>query len=207
MTPVSCATFRNVCVGVPTPLSGGDTLSPMDIDALLRRLLAETDRPLALAEAELQAAKEKVAEIQAERYGLELALARQRGVPAPRRRAESVDSDNEWQPLDRTSAIERVLREAGGPLHRKEVVARLNQHGRDDALEHVSAALAHLHKKHRAVGKGGGIWVHPDHDTKREPAGDLNGHGSAEAGHEHSGTSRDGNGPAPTGPFLSHLTP
>jgi len=173
----------------------------MNTEALLRRLLEETDRPLSLAEVELQAAEEKVATIRAERFGLELALARQRGVPASRPRPE-VASDNEWQPLDRTSAIERVLQEAGGALHRKEVVARLTRHGRDDALEHVSAALAYLNKKHRVVSKGEGVWVHPDHDTKQEPLGDLNGHGPANAGHELSGVSRDGNGPARTGPFL-----
>jgi hypothetical protein len=46
-------------------------------------------------------------------------------------------------------------------VHRKAVVQTLHVHGRDDSIEHTSAALTHLAKKGRAVSKGNGIWAHP----------------------------------------------
>ncbi len=158
----------------------GYTGGPMDTDAILRELIAQTDRPLALAEAEVKAAQEKVEKLRAERYGLELALARHRGEPAPTQpRATHMEpvspSDPdimEWQRLSRTDAALRVLEEAGKPVHRKTLQAELHARGRDDSLDHMSAALAYLNRRGRAISKGYGMWVHPDHDHQEPEATD-----------------------------------
>lgn len=176
----------------------------MDTDTMLRKLLEETERPLALAEQELRAAQENVARIQAERYGLELALARHTGEPAPQPQPEPWESpakagDPEWLPLDRSSAIERVLAEAGQPLHRKEIVKRLHMHGRDDSLNNVSAALAYLGRNDRVKGKGRGVWAHPDHVDGPGDGGAHGGQGAASTASENSGEPREGNDPADNG--------
>lgn len=136
----------------------------MDEIAVIQKLLRETEGPMARAEADLRAAQEKIDKIKAERYGLELVLARLGGDKAPRVEIRTLQETEGWRELGRSDAVERVLREAGKPLHRKEVAEILAQYGRRDALDHISAALAYLQRNHRARGKGSGMWVHPDHD-------------------------------------------
>src|SRR5680860_58807 len=172
----------------------------MEAENLLRRLLEETERPLALAEAELKSAQETVARIQAERYGLELALARHLGRPAPRQVDAADEGGDEWRRLNRSDAAERVLAEAGMPLHRKEIVARLHSHGREDSLNHVSAALAYLGQKERVLGRGQGVWVHRDHELDRLRSDD----GALDVPRLDSESSTE-NDPAATGSFSGSL--
>ncbi|MDP9412108.1 MAG: hypothetical protein M3P70_16755 [Actinomycetota bacterium] len=161
----------------------------MDTVAILRELIAQTERPLALAEAEVRAAQERVEKVKAERFGLELALARHLGEPTPSQPSEATkaaptDPESfEWQRLSRTDASLRVLQQAGRPMHRKELQAELHAHGRDDSLDHMSAALAYLNRSGRVLSKGYGMWVHPDHDhEEREVIEPQEAEDPAEAG-------------------------
>jgi hypothetical protein len=161
----------------------------MDTEAVLRDLLAQTERPLALAEAELRSAQEKIEKLKAERFGLELALARHRGEPAPTKvdstsePSRKTEAESPWLRMGRVGAAERALQEAGRPVHRKALQAMLIDKGRDDSLDLLSAALAYLKRNGRAMSKGQGMWVHPDHDDV-EPQGEeaLDGEDPAEAG-------------------------
>lgn len=143
----------------------------MDADEVLRALLAETDSPLKLAEAELRSAQEKIDKIKAERYGLELALARRQGNPEPPAPTREVTDPitvtpaphaPDWGGLARTEAALRVLAIAGRSMHRKEILLEIHRRGRNDTLDDLSAALAYLNRTHRVVSLGKGVWASPD---------------------------------------------
>lgn len=155
-----------MCVLAHTRYAG-----PVDTpEAVLEHLLAATDEPMAAAEAAVKDAQERVEAIRAERYGLQLALARLREQsPDPKERrpskfaagvaaAAAVLTVTHWRQMDRTDAIVKVLQDAGKPIHRTAIVARLHEHGRDDTIELVSAALAYLKKKMRVMNYGNGYW-------------------------------------------------
>lgn len=78
-----------------------------------------------------------------------------------RGRAFPVDRAAEWLELNRAGAVERVLWEHRESMHRRDVVRTLADHGRNDNISAVSAALAYLNRTGRAVGQGHGMWVHP----------------------------------------------
>jgi hypothetical protein len=144
----------------------------MSAEDYLVKLIVETDAPLAEAEAERQRVDDRIASLKAERYGLELALARIRGVPKPPPpgtnglAVEGVVPEEVrlWRSRTRLGAVERVLRESG-PIHRKDLHARLLREGRNDTIVAVSAALSHLHRQDRAVSLGNGMWTHPGLST------------------------------------------
>src|ERR1700680_417063 len=115
---------------------------PMDTESVLLELLGETETPLAQAEAEQVRASERVERLKAERYGLQLALARHRGEPEPARptSAAAVDAGTvrhptpaalAWRALNGSDAVERVVTEAGRPMNRNDIVARLTEAGRE----------------------------------------------------------------------------
>lgn len=178
-------------------------------ESVLKQLLAATDKPLAAAEDQVRKAEAQVEQIRAERYGLELALARLQdattvggvivngrdvtgAAPAP-----NADPENQWVALDRTDAIERVLKEAGKPIHRKVLVKTLHDHGRDDTIELVSAALAYLKRKFRAMNFGDGFWGIVDFDDRPQDESDPAETGSptvSVSSTEEGGGSRDGRG-------------
>jgi hypothetical protein len=71
----------------------------------------------------------------------------------------------DWKTDKRATAVERVLREAGVPLHRTMITNALAELGRTgDNLGDVSAALAYLHraKRVRPVGDGNWEYIPPD---------------------------------------------
>lgn len=138
---------------------------------MLTELLENTETPIRLAEAAVRTAQEKLDRLKAERYGLELALGRHRGRPeSPASsfvvNAEVVDDERTlWQIKRRTEAALAVLREAGRPMHRREIEAMLREHGRDDSLADLSAALAYLHRSGRTVSLGSGLWAEGEVST------------------------------------------
>lgn len=144
----------------------------MSTDAVLRRLLNETEAPLAAAEVELHRLQERIRELQAERYGLQLALARrfeeppEVAEPAAARPppgklpGNELRSEELWNVLSRAEAVERVLEAADRPLNRQEVVTMLEQAGRQgDTPDAVSAALAYLQRIDRATRAGRNQWT------------------------------------------------
>lgn len=110
------------------------------------------------------------AELDIEVKGLRLALARlqqdptQPGEePSPPVVVEAPVSAeiSEWRSMSRTDAVERVLAEAGGELHRKDVTTRLAERGRTgDTIDAVSAALAYMARgdNPRVESLGHGRW-------------------------------------------------
>ncbi|MBU6430506.1 MAG: hypothetical protein KGR26_15925, partial [Cyanobacteria bacterium REEB65] len=65
----------------------------------------------------------------------------------------------EWRALSRTMAVHRGLAEIGEPATRAEIGRLLIEHGRDDDLDDVSAALSYLRRHGHADRKSGGRWV------------------------------------------------
>jgi hypothetical protein len=95
-------------------------------------------------------AEEKVLRRIAERY--ELPIAGQE-PPLP----QEVE---EWQGLDRTTAIERTLQEVRIPMSPKQIANAMRDKGREgDDYHAVSAALAHLKRQGRASQAERGRWV------------------------------------------------
>lgn len=148
----------------------------MSADEVLRRLLAETEAPLAEAELELHRLQGRIAELQSERYGLQLALARRQHpaeadgprvaemppheFPTDEFPTDELQSEVFWQMLSRAEAVERILERSDRPLTRQEVVAMLRAAGRpDDTADAVSAALAYLQRIDRAARAGRNQWV------------------------------------------------
>lgn len=153
----------------------GDVMDERERE-ILKRLYEEALQRLDQARAEVE-------RLEAERYGLELALART-GTDSPSRSSGATssmrvepDPENEWLALDRTEAVHRVMREAGEPIHRKDILSRLWARGRTtDTLELVGATLAHLKKTGRAVGHGGGKYAIPDpNETDPAATGSVSG--------------------------------
>jgi|ERR1700722_3408077 len=64
-----------------------------------------------------------------------------------------------WTNKKRAAAVDSVLKVAGRPVHRSEIVEALKRLGRSDTLESVSAALAHLNRSARAHPVGDGFWT------------------------------------------------
>lgn len=63
-----------------------------------------------------------------------------------------------WPTLSRISAVEMALGEMGEALSREEIQRVLWEHGRDDELASISAALSHLKRKGRVVSPSWGLW-------------------------------------------------
>jgi hypothetical protein len=140
-------------------------------ESALAELLAETERPLAQAELELSLLEDRIARLRAERYGLQLALARRRGERPPAGATGAAPSQSPpmppaarlagpWSGLSRAEAVERVLVDAAEPLTRLDVVERLDAAGRSgDDPDAVSAALAYLQREGRTARVGRGRWA------------------------------------------------
>ena len=146
----------------------------MSTEAVLLELLADVEGRLAAAQLRLQELHNRVEELEAERYGLQLALSRRtEGLPEPDLiPPQDVDPPagganaappyaGYWQLLSRAEAVERVLEGADRPLTRQEVLGLLQQAGRqDDTADAVSAALAYLQRIDRAARTGRSQWVY-----------------------------------------------
>lgn len=140
----------------------------MEVEVVLQGLLSEVEVLLADAEAELLRLEEQVTGFQAERYGLQLALARRRGQPGPVA-LTGPPSDRQdgppwavvpWQDLSRAEAVLELLLQEGGPLSRMTLTERLAEVGRvGDDPDAVSAALAYLRRTGRAERVAAGQWV------------------------------------------------
>jgi hypothetical protein len=145
-------------------------------DEALRQLLAETDALLAESQLELRRLEEHVRALEAERYGLQLALARRReegratgGAVAPSAaaapRAALVHEAEapvraSWQDLPRSDAVLEVLVADGGPMTRGDIAERLAATGRlGDHADAVSATLAYLRRAGRVERVGSGLWA------------------------------------------------
>lgn len=73
---------------------------------------------------------------------------------------EDYSSDLGWQLMDRTKAIRRVLKEAGAPMKRMDLVKALNEHGRPhDTPENVSATLSYLKPLGQVRNPATGMWA------------------------------------------------
>jgi len=108
-------------------------------------------------------------------------IAERNAIPIPGKQPPLPNEIEEWQRLDRTTAVERTLRSAGVPLTPKQITQALHYNGRDDDYHAVSAALAHLKKAKRAHQQERGQWVIwtvreggiavPDHPKSLPPGG------------------------------------
>lgn len=131
----------------------------------------ELDPEVRFFDVAIRRAEAAAAEIDAELRGLRLARGRRlRDLadtgPRFETRVDAVPApDEEWRRLPRTVAIERMLRESGGALHRKVLTQKLAAVGRSDPLEHVSAALSYLERERRVTPLGQGWWrIGPAHE-------------------------------------------
>jgi hypothetical protein len=142
----------------------------MEVEDALQAVLGEVEVLLADAEDQLRRLEEHVAGLQAERYGLQLALARREGggptgpLPASPALAGSVAGGGAWEvpwpDLSRAEAVHQLLLDEGGPLSRGVLTERLAEVGRvGDDPDSVSAALAYLRRTGRAERTGLGQWV------------------------------------------------
>jgi hypothetical protein len=143
----------------------------MEVEAALQEVLGEVEVLLADAEEQLRRLEEEVASLQAERYGLQLALARRRSEPAPGLPVAGTGGPADvpdraaWEPvpwpeLSRAEAVHQVLLEEPGPVSRGAITDRLAEVGRvGDDPDSVSAALAYLRRTGRARRTGLGQWV------------------------------------------------
>ena len=142
----------------------------MEVEDALQAVLGEVEVLLADAEDQLRRLEEHVAGLQAERYGLQLALARREGrghAAAPAASpalAGSVAGEAAWEvpwpELSRAEAVYQLLLDEGGPLSRGVLTERLGDVGRvGDDPDSVSAALAYLRRTGRAERTGLGQWV------------------------------------------------
>lgn len=143
----------------------------METEDALQTVLGDVELLLVDAEDRLRRVEEEVASLQAERYGLQLALARLRGgvVPVPPPPLPALPGDGtvepgwvpaSWQELSRAEAVYQVLLEENGALSRGTITERLAEVGRvGDDPDAVSAALAYLRRTGRAERTGLGQWV------------------------------------------------
>lgn len=139
---------------------------------VIRTLLADVNTRAAEIET-------KLADLHAERRGLELSLTRltaeaaredetvqqsrqldSEPPPPPRELPRFVPREEEWRLLNKTAAVKRVLQEATTPMAPADVVDVLNSVGlpQDDS-ESVRGTLAHLKKKGEATFFGRSRWV------------------------------------------------
>jgi hypothetical protein len=149
---------------------GRPTIGLMEVEEALQAVLAEVEVLLADAEDQLRRLEEQVASLQAERYGLQLALVRREGggpaiaPPAATALAGSITGGEAWEvpwhELSRAEAVYQLLLDEGGPLSRGALTERLAEVGRvGDDPDSVSAALAYLRRTGRAERTGLGRWV------------------------------------------------
>ena len=141
----------------------------MEVEEVLQALLAEVEALLADAEAELLRLEEQVTGFQAERYGLQLVLARRRGQAGAAGLSAAAPSERQdgppwtvvpWPDLSRAEAVLELLLQEGGPLSRMALTERLADVGRvGDDPDAVSAALAYLRRTGRAERVAAGQWV------------------------------------------------
>ncbi|HSH58897.1 MAG TPA: hypothetical protein VK988_04490 [Acidimicrobiales bacterium] len=143
-----------------------------------------TDPAIRYFEEAIRRAETAREELDIEVKGLRLALSRlqrNRDQPEEQRPAELAEDESvsaevkAWRALSRTDAVERVLVEGGGELHRKEIARRLADVGRDDRLDAISAALAYMARGDapRVEGLGYGRWrLRKDPPTPTPPAPD-----------------------------------
>jgi hypothetical protein len=135
----------------------------------LRQLLAETDALLAESQLELRRLEDYVRSLEAERYGLQLALARRReerratGAVAPEAavvRGAEAPVRASWPDRPRSDAVFEVLAADASPMTRGEIVERLSTTGRvGDHADAVSATLAYLRRTGRVERVGPGLWA------------------------------------------------
>ncbi len=128
-----------------------------------------TDPAIRYLEEAIRRAEAAREELDIEVKGLRLALSRlqrNRDQPEEQRPTEPAEDESmsaevkAWRALSRTDAVERVLAEGGGELHRKEIARRLAEVGRGDTLDAISAALAYMARGDapRVEGLGYGRW-------------------------------------------------
>ena len=121
-----------------------------------RAALDEYDRLVRSRRDEIQTLEKDLQQLEREREALHAAgerlgeLASNSGLGA--------EGNEEWKKLGRSDAVERVMREADGPLANNEIRARLLAVGRDDTTNYVAAALQNLKKHERAFPMGRGEW-------------------------------------------------
>lgn len=136
---------------------------------LIREALSEAERALADAEEAVRIAEQRATPLRAEVEGLRNALAAHESTSKEPRENRSVggirilDDPGRWKIFPRTDAVEKVLREQGRGVHRKELTKLLHAKGRDDALNDVSAALAYLNRVGRVKSEGLGYWSLAEH--------------------------------------------
>jgi hypothetical protein len=145
------------------------TIGLVEVEDVLKAVLSEVEVLLGEAEDELRRLEDQVATLQAERYGLQLALARRTGRgPAVASSAPALGGgagEGVWEPvlwhdLSRAEAVYQLLLDEGGPLSRGVLTERLAEVGRvGDDPDSVSAALAYLRRTGRAERTGLGQWV------------------------------------------------
>jgi len=113
--------------------------------------------------AEVEMARFRVALAEAEADGVPLARLHatfgEKIVDAALARAQVERARREWPTMPKALAVERVLREARGPVRPSEIVLILDGHGRDDSVLDVSAALQYLERKGRAHRPAYGAWL------------------------------------------------
>lgn len=139
----------------------------MTDQAVVERLLKEV-------EADLEATRNRIPELEAQVRGLRLTLRRLNGSEPGDDQPLTVD---DWNELSRAEAILRALREAPAPLAPAEIASTLREHGRDDSPRAVSTRLNYLKKRGTVTNPVRGKWViradPPSSTSRRKPNDDL----------------------------------
>lgn len=160
-------------------------MSDMDAIASLAFVLNDSERELAEALRQVDLAQQRATNLRQEVEALRAALKRRRRGFDPESSRHSLttlddlmaeaalltvrDDDNpwgtsrtdDWSGIPRTDAVERVLRELAGDdgLSPNEIHSLLQERGRSDVRDHVSAALTHLKNNGRAHRSGRAKWL------------------------------------------------
>ncbi len=121
---------------------------------------------LADAVARAEALARQLEEVEAERRGLELALARHRRVLPDDQASTALSGEpnaasprGPWSKLTIADAVVRVLVEADQPLSPSQIVERLGDRGRTENNEQVRAGLAYARKRGIAVPVSRARWT------------------------------------------------
>jgi len=112
-------------------------------------MLTLIDSRLAVVDAHLAGLDAQVAEARAERQRLVEMRALATGESEPKAKQKN-----------RTQAVEELLQQSSRGLRRKEIVEALREQGRTDDPDDLSASLAYLRRRDRAV-NADGVWSAP----------------------------------------------
>jgi hypothetical protein len=141
----------------------------------VEKLIADVDTLLEAAKQDRDEAEQRIQQLEMEKRGLSLTLSRLsvHEVRPPAAQGEGIatspvtnttvpagtqEAPANWVALKRATAVQAALQEIGRPANRNEVAAVLHRHGRDDAINDISATLSYLKRTNAADSKDG-RWI------------------------------------------------